>query len=245
MTLLQFRKYLREVSGRQDLIDMSGETLGSGIVDVHINAGSRYLDRAAQVDKSVGRMFALDTGNNAVFSFQQCRSVLEVWVATQTARWQLTPLTFEEMRSKFPQGEKNVNPGNPLYFMVAKLRPIPDQLDAAEITALDWVTKYMDVLTSSHFTYTGVVIAPRADEDIMVEVVGHFYSNELMANEDINNWTETSPELLYMATMMQIEIVNRNTQGKNDWLSSINDSMEQLNMDAIEHNAFVASEMQG
>ena len=69
---------------------------------------------------------------------------------------------------------------------------------------------------------------------IVVEVKGLFYSAELTNDTDQNYWSVMHPLLLIMAAMMQTEIVNRNTQGVNDWRSAITEQMTQLGFDLVE-----------
>ncbi len=51
--------------------------------------------------------------------------------------------------------------------------------------------------------------------------------------------------LLIMAAMRQTEVVNRNTQGVNDWTNSISVEMKQLGMDLVEELIAETSQMEG
>jgi hypothetical protein len=77
------------------------------------------------------------------------------------------------------------------------------------------------------------------------EVKGLFYSHKLTNENDENYWSVTNPLLLIMSAMRQIEIVNRNTQGVNDWTNSIAAEMTQLGMDLVEEIIAEVSEMGG
>jgi hypothetical protein len=57
---------------------------------------------------------------------------------------------------------------------------------------------------------------------------------ELVADTDTNFWSGAHPMLLIMAGMRQLEIVNRNTQGVNDWTAAISTDTTQLGMDLVE-----------
>ena len=51
--------------------------------------------------------------------------------------------------------------------------------------------------------------------------------------------------LLYMSAMRQIEVVNRNTQGVNDWTTSIQTEIQQLGFDLVEEAIAEIDQMEG
>jgi hypothetical protein len=78
-----------------------------------------------------------------------------------------------------------------------------------------------------------------------VEVVGLFYNKELVADTDENYWSAAHSFLLIMAAMRQLEVINRNTQGVNDWEAVILRDMTSIGFDLVEELVAEVDEMEG
>lgn len=242
MNLIQLREHFRTVSGRYDLVNTANENLGA---DFYINAGQHYLDRQHETQKSWGICYRQVAINHYAAMFPFCRAIKEVWAATTTARWQLEKVNIQDLHAQyFTKPGSLLDSGAPIVYSPTILRVIPEA-DRQAIKDLDEIIGFADVMFGSHSAYNGIMIAPPTNEVLYVEIRGLFYSPELINDTDVSYWSLMHPEVLIMAAMYELEIVNRNTQGANDWLKSIQDHTIGLGMDLVEELIAEVDQMEG
>jgi len=121
--------------------------------------------------------------------------------------------------------------GSALYYAPCLSRYIPENAEAGDIGALAGFT---EVPAGNAFEYNTILLNVPVQYQSMLDIRGLFYSKELVEDDDVNYWSVNHPMLLYMSAMRQIEIVNRNTQGVNDWTTAIAVEIKQLGMDLVE-----------
>lgn len=229
MPLLQIRQQLRTISGRFDLVNADGSDNGA---DFYINAGQRHLDRLDETQKSWGTSYRFCESGLWSVQFPHCRAVKEVWGATPTARWQLEKKNLQDlMAGYFTELPSNIDPGSTLYYSPAITRNIPEDITADDFEAF---AGYVDVMSGEHYGYNSVLLAPPTDERLLVEVKGLFYTMELSAETDKSYWSEVHPDVLIMAAMRHMEIINRNSQGVRDWDNSIAAATVGIGKDLVE-----------
>lgn len=110
----------------------------------------------------------------------------------------------------------DIDTGEPLYFAPLISNPHPDLSvsNLPEEETSDLLFGY------DRFAYDGILWRPPADGNYVVTVFGGFYS-VLSSDTDVSYHSETYPELLLIASNLAIEIFYRNTQGFNDWYTSL------------------------
>ncbi len=228
MNLLAFREKFRAASGRFELVN---EDFTDNGADFFINEGSRYLDRMEDVQKSFASHFRfIDIGGFSA-SFPHCRSLQEVWIHTSTGRWQLEKMDYADLIANYLSGlPSSRSSGKPSFYSPTITRYIPSDIDTLDFEAY---AGFVDIPAIGRSEYNSIILNSPIDEKMSVELKGLFYSHELSADEHSNYWTDVHPMLLIMSTMRQLEIINRNTQGVNDWTRSIVDQMKQLGMDLV------------
>jgi hypothetical protein len=229
MNLLEFREKFREVSGRFDLVNDDFTDNGA---DFYINEGRKFLDRLDETQKSWAVAYRFMEIDGFAVHFQDCRAIKEVWAATTSARWQLEKKDLPDLIAGYmttlPSG---MTSGTPLYYSPAITRFIPENLSAEDFESF---LGYVDVSAGNAYGFNSILIMAPTDEKLSIEVKGLFYSHPLTEETDENYWTVSNPMLLIMSTMRQIEVINRNTQGVNDWSNSIAIEAKQLGMDMVE-----------
>lgn len=240
MNLIQVRRKFRELSGRFDLVNSDYSDNGA---DFFINAGSRFLDRLDETQKSVAQYFVkIDIGGYSC-TFPYCRALKEVWVATSTERWQLNKMNFQDIMLNYmgslPSERTN---GSPEYYSPCVSRYIPENADVGD---LDAFSGFVDIPSGNAHEYNALLINCPTSEELMIDVRGLFYSMTLTNDTDINYWTVAHPALLIMSAMRQVEVMNRNTQGVKDWDASIGSEIRQLGMDLVEEDIAEVSQMEG
>ena len=103
----------------------------------------------------------------------------------------------------------------------------------------------MDVINTNSLDYNAVIILPKTDQAITVEIGGLFYQKEMIEDADENYWSQVHPLLLIMSASRHIEIMHRNTQGKQDWDRAIDDYISGIGMDVVEEQIAENDEMEG
>ena len=238
MNLLQMREKFRDLSGRYHLVNDDYSDNGA---DFFINEGRKFLDRMDETQKSWAVRLCPLVIDAAYVTFPYCRAIKEVWAASPTnGRWQLEKKDLQDLMNGYlmtlPAEMEN---GTPLYYSPCITRHSPTISVPASFETL---MGYVEVANSN---YNAILVNVPSSEDITLIINGLFYSVELIEDDDVNYWSEVNPMLLYMSTMRQIEIVNRSTQGVNDWTNSIIVEMRQLGMDLVEEVIAEVDQMEG
>ena len=238
MNLLQVRQKFRELSGRFDLVNEDGSDNGANFF---INEGKKFLDRLYENQKSWATVFRfLDVGQFSI-TFPFCRAIKEVWVSSTNARWQLTKLKLQDLISRYMAGlpESRIG-GVPKYYSPGITRYIPED---AIVTDLESYVGFVDIPSGNSHSYNSILLNIPTDVKLSVAVTGLFYSKELELDSDTNYWSEVHPMLLIMSAMRQVEIINRNTQGVNDWNNAIMTEAKQIDNDLVEELIAEADQM--
>jgi hypothetical protein len=240
LTLIQVRQKVRELSGRFDLVSSTYADLG---VDFFINEGRKYLDRLDSNNKSYADWFTLIAIGGFSTSIPLCRAIKEVWVATAAVRWQLEKKSVQDLITGYLTGlPSSRTNGSPSYYAPTVSRYIPE--DAA-VGAINAFSGFVDLPAGNAHEYSTILLNCPTSEQLMIDVKGLFYSKELVEDTDKNYWSEAHPMLLVQAAMRQIEISNRNTQGKNDWEAVIKEEVAQIGMDLVEEDIAEVDCMEG
>jgi len=229
MNLLQLRTKFRGLSGRFDLVNADFSDNGA---DFFINEGSHFLDRLDNNQKSWASAFRfIDVGKYSA-SIQHCRAIKEVWATSTTARWELKKKDLQELINGFLLGTPSSRTsGEPAYYSPTLTRYIPENLASEDFESfLQWV----EVPSGNAEEYNTILLSAPVDKKIVVEVKGLFYSSKLVEDTDENYWSVVHPLLLYMAAMRYVEVINRNTQGVNDWDRAIAKDVRSIGMDLVE-----------
>jgi len=241
MNLLQLRKKFRTLSGRTDLVNEDGSDNG---VDFYINSGQRHLDRMDETQKSWGSSFRFLEINGFSVQFPYCRAIKEVWVGTTTARWQLEKKSLQDMLAGyFTSLPSGIETGEALYYSPAISRAVPETYKTPA-DELESFIGYVDVMSANHFAYNSILIAPPTDERLVVDIRGLFYTDQLTDDTDKSYWSEVHPDVLIMAAMRMVEVVNRNSQGVNDWDMAIANAVSGIGKDLVEEEIAEVTQIQ-
>ena len=243
MNLLQIRQQFRTLSGRNDLVTAAGASTGA---DFYINAGMKWLDiQRFETKKSIGRVFRMVAAGGYAVTFPLCRAIKEVWGAdTTNGRWQLYKLDAQDYRTEFYDIPSNRDAGQPLYYTPAYLRSVPES-ERVAIEDFNAIIGYADIMVGANYEYNGVVFTPPVELETMIEVWGRFYTEELTEDTHENYWTLVHPSILIAATLREVEIFNRNTQGVNDMTAAIMDKLSGIDMDIVDEDQSEVSQMGG
>lgn len=238
MNYKEMRKLFRELSGRMDLVN---ENFSDNGVGVFMNEGRKFLDRLDETQKSWAvNIQTLAIGEISV-SFPYCRAIKEVWAASSTeGRWQLEKKNLQDLMDGYLLTlPAEMNTGTPLYYSPCITRSVPKTITISSYQ------EYLGYISVASNEYNGILVNVPASTSISIQINGLFYSDNLSDDSDTNYWSVNHPLLLYMSTMRQIEVINRSTQGVNDWTTSIVAEMQQLGMDLVDELIAEVNEMEG
>jgi hypothetical protein len=207
----------------------------------YINAAQRMLDRKTGFIDDTARHFTTIDAGTFFVEFENARTIDTVWAATADDSWELDRESIEDLKDTYAGPFGDVDQGAVLYFAFTRLRTMPDS------TALDALPGYGTevAVDGSQRSSTGIIILPPTDEEIQIEVWGKFYSPKLVTDLDTSYWTENHPETLLKATMYQLEVDNRNTEGMKDWLAAIELDAVGIEFDFVELVSNDATVMEG
>ena len=228
MDLLDLRADFTRISGRSELTDAQ--------VDRYINRGQNYLDLLTEFKHARARDFQVVAANAMSVTFtSKCRVIQEVWVMDNVGRWELKKYDMNTFRREFSILPSALDPGLPTHYTPALLRTNPDPLTIADFTQY---LGFMDVnVTGTSHAYNGVVFRPPTDKQYVIETFGKFYTPDLTEADPDSWWTFTAYTAILHATLRELELDYRNTEGANDWEQSILKTTRMLSMDDAEEDA--------
>jgi len=238
MNLLELRLKFRQLSGRYDLVNEDGSDNGA---DFFINEGIKYLDRLNETKKSWASYFKIIQPGLFSATIPHCRAIKEVWATTtQDGRWKLKKVPLQKIMEGYLIPSRNN--GTPLYYSPCLTRYIPEN---ATVTDMEAFAGYVEIPSGNAHDYNAIVLNVPTDKQLMLNIIGLFYSKKLIKDTDENYWSVSHPMLLYMSAMRQLEITQRNTQGVSDWDNAIRIEMQQLDFDLVDELIAEADQMEG
>lgn len=240
MNLLQLRTKLRELSGRFDLVNDDYSDNGA---DFFIYEGQKFLDRLDETQKSWASCFRFIEIDKFYAAIPYCRAIKEVWAMSSSTRWQLGKKSLQDLIEGYLTGlPSSRTSGTPLYYSPGITRYIPENESADSFESfIGWV----DIPAGNAHEYNTVILNVPTSEKISLDVKGLYYTRQLVDDTDENHWSVNHPLLLIMAAQRQMEVVNRNTQGVNDWSNAIAVETKQLGMDLVEELIAETDQMEG
>jgi len=242
MNRLEVRQKFRSLSGRFDLVNEDGTDNGA---DFFIDSGQKWLDRRFDHPKVDGRVFKIADQGDYGHVFKYARSIEEVWAATTgDGRWQLEKKSIQDLRLAYADLPSNLTEGAPLYWTPAFLRSIPET-DHITAAVFGSYIGFADVMTGEHYEYNGVIWMPPCSEEMLIEVWGKFYTEPMNAEDDRNFWSANHPDVLIMAGLRQVEVFNRNTQGRQDWERAIDQMISDIDKDVVQEELAEVDQMEG
>ena len=223
MNLSEIRDMFSELSGRLDLVTVDAN--GVYKADWYITAGSRLLDRLADVSNSEATAFFAAQAGSFHLSVPDVRSILRVYYYTSTSRAELRKGTQDLLRRLFSDPLTTENRGVPKYYI-----PVSFRVGSPRSAATPG-----DFMQHVDFTGTAIdgIMFPPIDTDGTFEVFGYYYSKSLVNDTDTNYWARHHPMLLAWAALYHLEVSYRNTSGAQDWMNSIGTTLRTIEFDHV------------
>ncbi len=90
-----------------------------------------------------------------------------------------------------------------------------------------------DLNLNNQYDGRTLLFYPALAEEAHVEVIGRFWSDTLIADGDVNFWTENYPEALEWQVMKVLEVRARNRAGLDDWNAGLDEIIFSINKEFI------------
>lgn len=78
-----------------------------------------------------------------------------------------------------------------------------------------------------------------------IQLIGKFFAEPLLSNDDTNYWSEQHPELLLKAAFYELEVFYRNSEGAKDWMNTIMLDLQDIEQMQLFQNIQGKNEMRG
>jgi len=241
MTLVEIREAFVRRTGRYDLVVDTTDWADNG-ADFYIQAGSRMLDRLEEHEKSKAKTFVTLAVGDWYAVFQECRAILDVWIAGDEYRKKLQLRDIDTMRAYYNDLPTNIDNEVPEYYSPALLRTYPL---GTKITVDEWQDTTFEIADKADYEYNGVIFMPPADDAYVLEVQGYFYAKKLTDDAHVNYWSAAHPEILVMGASYILELMYRNTEGAKDWMTGIKQLLSDLGKDFVEEQASGVNQIRG
>jgi hypothetical protein len=256
MSLLDIRQQFVAVSGRYDLVvdANAGDWTDAG-ANFYINAGQMYLDQKIETKMSEGVFYKKLSAGSVGCAFPDCRAVREVWrqdltgnintgglLSASDSRTRLTKRSKEYLRAKYPKQLSSLSQGGPSDYYLPNMRIYPDQI---AISQLESYLGWLDIPISTQEIYNGIIVLAPPDHDIVLEIVGLFFTPKFVNDTDETIWSLRYPTVLLWAALRELEITYRNTEGAKDWENAISSRLIDIDKDNVEETIADVDQMEG
>lgn len=232
MELSEIRKMFITLSGRFDLVkDLT--TYADNGADFFLQEGSRFLDRRITTVNDEDSIFVNVEAGGFHASFAEARVIKELWVYVDNTRLKMRELTKERVRELFPLILSQTTFGVPAVYASVRGSARGGESPANFLSHTMLASKDIN----------GVIFAP-VEKPVIIEAIGKFYSRSLIDVGE-NYWSIHHAMLLVWAALYHLEISYRNSEGAKDWLTAINDSLVQIEMDHVEGDSYNLRQMGG
>lgn len=236
-----------ELSGRDDLVDESGQTK----LKFLFNAGLRYLDVRYKPPKGEAWYRKDIVAGDYKLAVPSCRSILEVWASNADGRKLLEKVADGDLKTDYASFPADIDRGEPSYYAPIVIGLAPSQQDLNETPGDPnvYTTQFSydpyEIMFGSHYGYSGILLMPPADETYSIAVKGNFFSKQFSAGTDTNYWATIYPEVVVYAAAYALEIFYRNLEGARTQEQFIKNTLDGMEMDKIEEEINTIGRMIG
>lgn len=218
----------KRLSGRNELTDPQWIT--------HINDAQKHLDRLIErTQQRAQNFYNVPEGTVGITFSSRCRVIDQVWVVDPDVpdcpRLYLDHLHRGEMHDYWITG--NARADYPCFYTEAVLRHYPGNV---RIGDMESILAYDETVLLAGYC-NGIVIWPAVSRPISVEVLGNFHDEILTADWPYSWWLINNPDLLKKATMRELEVFMRNSQGVADYDHAIAAALASVDFDDAEQEA--------
>lgn len=214
MNLAELRTAFVEKCGRYDLMTETGADAGA---DFFIKSGQRFLDRRANIRAAQDMVSIVEIPAGRGFvEVPNCWLIQKVFFLKDVdSNWH----ELIRLNNRGPRRYMLAQQGTPRYYTVSTRRHAPSH----DTLASNLVNIPADAFTLGDWGLSTLTleVLPHTSDKATLEVIGRYYSAPLDQEDAVSYWSEAHPDVLLKAALYQLEVFYRNTEGANDWLTSI------------------------
>ena len=240
MTKDQILTSVIELSGRPDLSEnmITGQTKG----EFFLQAGLKLLDTAQQTPESQRWYMADLTVGQYKVNFQNARAVKEVWMANSDGRFRLIETDLNKLKENYADLYQNADTGEPKYYAVNSIHLSPQERSL--LSGEGFTYDYQGLMFGDSYGYNGILWMPPTDTVYTVEILADFFS-VMSESDDRCYWSIVYPNVLIQATLFAIEVFYRNSQGMQDYLTSLKPFIQGIDFDLAVQESNDFNQMEG
>jgi hypothetical protein len=242
MNLREIRIQFRDLSGRFDLVNADGSDNGA---DFFINEGSRWLDRSLRFNKDEGSYLSILSIGSWYIQFPMARAIKKVFIANSdqdSRRRELEKVKLSRLLTRYlnkpPSQWTN---GIPLHYSTFSGRYIPE--DTTTDLTLQTFATYIGVVPITTFDVNTIILSAPVSEQLLIELVGLFYSMQLVNDTDTNFWSTMYPLTLVQSAIRHVYVVSGNSAMLKTLESGID--LVSIEKDLIEQEIAGINQMRG
>lgn len=220
MALIDVRREFVKKSGRYDLVTDTVTWADNG-ANFYINAARKIVDKMlAQRSRMTHLSEDLAANEYEVELSLSARIIKDVEAINSEGS--VLPLEFKSLRDLYSIYNKELEElasGYPLY----------------------WTYKVGDTASSLR----NLLVWPPVSEACTIRVRGWFLNGDYVDDTDADIWTDEYPEILIKASLAQLEVFYRNTEGYKDWMVAIREEINLLDIEDVDDESVNTNEMEG
>lgn len=203
MTLLEIRTQAVNQSGRYDLV-VNTTTYADNGMDFHILAGQKWLNRKSGLPRAFVHLSStLSSGSYYQELANKFKELQSVTVDDGATSWALTYKTLPELEALYDADPTAA----PTYYAYASYRTLET---ASSLTIANFVDLTWPDDTDDKYDFSGIIVVPAADTDYTLTAGGDFLPLEMSADADENFWSEECPNILVLAALRSIALLDSN-----------------------------------
>lgn len=214
MNLAEIRKMFVRLSGRNDLVKPDGSDDGANFF---IQAGQKFIDNYVETINTSGKLNVNLLKGEYSVSFSS-RVIEKVLANNGEFTWPLTKISPSDIHRMYAD---LVSSGPVIGGVPSFYSPISAQT----------------VDSDTNEDYNGLLVYPPSDTNLSLIIFGKFQVSELKEDSQSNFWSIKYPMILILSAMRQLEIVNRNSAGVEDYEKAIMKELLPLERDLVDQEA--------
>jgi hypothetical protein len=203
MTLLEIRTQAAKQSGHYDLV-IDNTTYADNGMDFHILAGQKWLNKKSGLPRAFAHLSStLSLGSYYQELANKFKELQSVTVNDGSSSWTLTYKTLPELKDLYEADQTAV----PTYYTYASDRTLET---ASSLTIDNFIDLAWPDDTDDKYDFSGIIVVPAADTNYTLVAGGEFLPLEMLSDSDKNFWSEEYPNILVLAALRSIALLDSN-----------------------------------
>ena len=240
MNRLELVQKVIALSGRYDLVQpdpTNGHEFGDNGIDFFVNDAQLYMDLFTDLQYKSWH-YSKPVSGTYIIELEKYRKIEAVWYADTESRNEAVERSLKYVRDTYTTPIDSSDVGAPAEFCKIPVNVAPSLLETTVVSfanLVDWGQLHQnDAKFQLGGAYTGILLIPPTDGTYTIEILGQFYSPDLIDDASSSLWSSRYPSILAKGTMMSMEGLLRNSEGVNDFKRLVDQMLLAVEADASE-----------